>query len=388
MNENTPMSPILRQSEEESRRFGLRVFRGRPSGLEIKELGAELWENQVDVAFLRLPSDRMDEFPLLDQLPFPWLVADTLVYYRCALEEVEPKPLRNLDLEFIPCTREHQDILDELVAEIFSAYRNHYTSNPFLPTTGLLTGYQEWVSSFLETPERLVWLALLEDQPVAFATCSFDHQDSSCEGVLFGVRPNASGRGVYGDLIRYSQAHFKKHGFREMRVSTQVQNFAVQRVWSRESYSLRESLNTIHINCFLDHSEVEKRFFELTIRPDQIVSFAEASGDRNPLHFDDAFARSRGFEGRIAHGLISNGLLSRYFGTEFPGPGTIFGGYRYRFLRPLYPHRSYRVEIGFPRIAEKRGYYLGLAKVYDEDGELCMLSYNDLFCPSDPVQVR
>jgi acyl dehydratase len=382
------MSPILHPSESESRRFGLRVFRGRASRLEIKELGEELLDNRVDLAFLRVPSERMADFSLLDRLPYPWLVADTLVYYDCALDETEPRPLRNQGLDFVRCTREHQRILDEMVAEIFSGYKNHYASSPLLPTTDILGGYQEWVSSFLETPERVVWLALLESQPVAFATCSLASRDSFCEGVLFGVRPTASGRGIYGDLIRFSQAHFKQDGFREMRVSTQVQNFAVQRVWSRESFVLRESLNTIHINCLLDHSEVEKRSFELTVRPEEIASFAEVSGDRNPLHVDDAFARARGFEERIAHGLISNALLSRYFGTEFPGPGTIFAGYRYSFLRPLYPDRPYRVEIGFPHIAEKRGYYLGLAKIYDQDGQLCMLSYNDLFCPPEPAGVR
>jgi acyl dehydratase len=276
----------------------------------------------------------------------------------------------------------HQEILEAMVAEVFSGYRNHYAANPFLSAADILGGYQEWVSSYLETSGRVVWMALLEDQPVAFATCSFASGGSSCEGVLFGVRRNASGKGIYGDLLRFSQAQFKKEGFRTMRVSTQVQNYAVQKVWSRESFILGESLNTIHINCFLDHSEIEERSFDILIGPEQIASFGEVSGDRNPLHFDDAFAQARGFDQRIAHGLIANASLSKFFGNEFPGPGTIFGGYRYKFLRPLYPNRSYRVVIAFPRIAEKKGFYLGVARVFDEDGELCMLSHNELFRPS------
>jgi hypothetical protein len=189
--------------------------------------------------------------------------------------------------------------------------------------------------------------------------------------------------GVYGDLIHFTQAFFKGEGYRTMKVSTQIQNHAVQKVWSRESFVLRESLNTIHINSFLSYSRLEKHSFELRILPEDVESFGQASGDYNPLHFNDAFAQARGFEKRVAHGLIANSVLSKYFGTEFPGPGTLFMSFCYKFFRPLYLDTPYRVMVSIPYSVEKKGIYYAVAKVCDAQDNLCLVSYSDLIRPKE-----
>jgi acyl dehydratase len=53
---------------------------------------------------------------------------------------------------------------------------------------------------------------------------------------------------------------------------------------------------------------------EVTFTEEQIAAYAEASGDRNPIHLDDAFARSVGLPGVIAHGMLQMGLLARVAG--------------------------------------------------------------------------
>lgn len=68
-----------------------------------------------------------------------------------------------------------------------------------------------------------------------------------------------------------------------------------------------------------------------------IESFASLSGDRNPVHFDDAFARRIGFTGRIAHGAVTASLLSALLGMDLPGPGSVFLEQRVRFLAPVRP---------------------------------------------------
>jgi acyl dehydratase len=52
----------------------------------------------------------------------------------------------------------------------------------------------------------------------------------------------------------------------------------------------------------------------VTFTEEQIAAYAEASGDRNPIHLDDEFARSVGLPGVIAHGLLQMGLLARVAG--------------------------------------------------------------------------
>lgn len=70
---------------------------------------------------------------------------------------------------------------------------------------------------------------------------------------MYGVRRPASGGGVYGDLIRFTQAYFKNKGFRKMKVSTQVNNYAVQKVWGWEVFYIAEAYLTVHINAFLEN---------------------------------------------------------------------------------------------------------------------------------------
>ena len=72
-----------------------------------------------------------------------------------------------------------------------------------------------------------------------------------------------------------------------------------------------------------------------TITDDDIVSFAEVSGDTNPMHLDDDFASETFFRSRIAHGMLTASLISTIIGTLLPGPGCIYLGQNLKFLRPV-----------------------------------------------------
>jgi 3-hydroxybutyryl-CoA dehydratase len=76
---------------------------------------------------------------------------------------------------------------------------------------------------------------------------------------------------------------------------------------------------------------------EFTLTAADIERFAEATGDRNPVHLDDEAGRAAGFAGRLAHGMLTASVFSRVLGTTFPGPGTIYLGQTLRFLAPVYP---------------------------------------------------
>ena len=63
-----------------------------------------------------------------------------------------------------------------------------------------------------------------------------------------------------------------------------------------------------------------------------IAGFAAVSGDLNPTHLDEAYARDAGLRGKTAHGMWSGALVSTVLGTVFPGPGTVYVEQRMRFL--------------------------------------------------------
>src|SRR4029079_652081 len=73
----------------------------------------------------------------------------------------------------------------------------------------------------------------------------------------------------------------------------------------------------------------------MRIGDEQIEAFAQLSGDRNPVHFDDAFAKRIGFDGHIAHGAVTASLLSAVLGMDLPGPGSVFLEQRVRYLKPV-----------------------------------------------------
>jgi len=75
--------------------------------------------------------------------------------------------------------------------------------------------------------------------------------------------------------------------------------------------------------------------FSKTVTENDVNDFARVTGDFNPLHMDQAYAEKTIFKGRVAHGVLSLGLLSNVFGNMLPGPGTIYLSHEARFLAPV-----------------------------------------------------
>jgi 3-hydroxybutyryl-CoA dehydratase len=72
-----------------------------------------------------------------------------------------------------------------------------------------------------------------------------------------------------------------------------------------------------------------------TVSERDIQLFGEATGDMNPVHFDEAYARKTIFRGRVAHGALAIGFISAVMGTKLPGPGAIFMEATTRFKAPV-----------------------------------------------------
>lgn len=64
--------------------------------------------------------------------------------------------------------------------------------------------------------------------------------------------------------------------------------------------------------------------FEREVTEELVAQFAEVSGDRNPVHLDEAYAANTRFKGRIAHGLLTASFISTVLGTKLPGAGSIY----------------------------------------------------------------
>ena len=76
-----------------------------------------------------------------------------------------------------------------------------------------------------------------------------------------------------------------------------------------------------------------------------IELFAEVSTDHNPVHLDDAYAQDTIFAGRIAHGMLTAGLISAVIGEQLPGHGTVYLGQSLKFLAPVRPGDMVRAVV-------------------------------------------
>ncbi len=76
-----------------------------------------------------------------------------------------------------------------------------------------------------------------------------------------------------------------------------------------------------------------------------IEMFAQISTDRNPVHLDDDYAQDTIFEGRIAHGMLTAGLISAVIGEQLPGHGTVYLGQTLKFLAPVRPGDMVYAEV-------------------------------------------
>lgn len=361
---------ILTRSSPDSDRFGLNVARAKIHTVSPKALAAELISSDYDIAIVRLPSGESSRVADLKNWALPVVHADTLVYYKCDLTQYEPASLRNSDLHWSTALIEDMPELESLILSTFQAYKSHYHASPQFPPEKILSGYQEWARNHIQGEGRSLWVARHDTNIVAFAACQ--HLDDNIfEGVLYGVLPEAAGRGLYGDLIRHTQMIAKSSGCSIMKVSTQVNNFAVQKVWAREGFYLYEAWDTFHIRSA--HASGHHMYTgKFVFTEQEIQDFAAITGDNNPLHLSPPQA-SKGLA-PIAHGVMTLGEISRILGTESPGPGTIILHMDAVYLRPVIAGCVYRIEITAPMGLSEHSAFEVVSTVSNEHDNICVIA--------------
>src|SRR2546427_3384077 len=109
-----------------------------------------------------------------------------------------------------------------------------------------------------------------------------------------------------------------------------------------------------------------------TITDSDIVRFAEVSGDRNPVHLDDAYAARSPFGQRIAHGFLTGSLISAVIGMELPGPGSIYLGQTLKFLAPVHIGDTVTVTVEVIGVREDKRLITLRTDCTNQDGVLVL----------------
>jgi len=114
-----------------------------------------------------------------------------------------------------------------------------------------------------------------------------------------------------------------------------------------------------------DTAEVSK-----TVSEQDIVDFARVTGDEQPLHLDDSHAAKTRFKRRIAHGMLSAGLISAALGTKLaPQATVIYLSQSLRFLRPVYPGDTVTARVEVTAIDPEKRFVTCSTECVNQDGQ-------------------
>lgn len=106
----------------------------------------------------------------------------------------------------------------------------------------------------------------------------------------------------------------------------------------------------------------QKYSFSKQVTNEDVIKFADVTGDQNPLHLDDEYAKTTMFGERIAHGMIGAGIISGAIGMHLPGPGTTYLGQSLSFKRPVKIGDTLTVNLEITSIVEKSKFSIATIK--------------------------
>jgi len=98
-----------------------------------------------------------------------------------------------------------------------------------------------------------------------------------------------------------------------------------------------------------DSAEVTKK-----IEQSDIDAFATVTGDHNPVHVDEEFAKTTRFGRRIAHGMLTASLISAVLANKLPGEGSVYLGQTLQFVAPVFPGDEITARVTVREIREDK----------------------------------
>ncbi len=99
------------------------------------------------------------------------------------------------------------------------------------------------------------------------------------------------------------------------------------------------------------------------------IEFSGVSGDTNPVHLDQDYAKATRFGAKIAHGMLIGSFISNVIGTRMPGEGSIYMKQEMTFLRPVYYGDRITVEIAVKALQKDRNRAVLSTDCYNQKGE-------------------
>lgn len=126
---------------------------------------------------------------------------------------------------------------------------------------------------------------------------------------------------------------------------------------------------------------------EKTLTERDIVLFAEASGDVNPVHLDAEYAAGTMFKQRIAHGMWTGAQISALLGVQMPGPGTIYLGQNLSFRAPVFLGDTIQFELTVSDKRDDKKIVHFQCKASNQHGKTVATGEAQVIAPTDKIRL-
>lgn len=187
------------------------------------------------------------DFPAMEALEDEgFRLKDTLLYYEATLTRVAiPEPRLEVPIRTVKAGE--GEAVGSLAKAAFADYFSHYHADLRFDRNRVDAVFVDWArrSCHDKSVAREVFVADDNGTLGGFATLQFNDETEG-EGVLFGVHPKYQGKGIYRDFMIMGMRWCLDHGRRRMVVSTQINNYTVQRAWVRLGFVHYRSFYTLH----------------------------------------------------------------------------------------------------------------------------------------------
>ena len=236
---------FIAYSEIDQKRFGYRTAKAFiTSTQEIEKVFAFSQEKKIQFLIARCGTNNLKIAQELEKEGF--ILTDTLIYYRFNLITIDNQLLNPPNLIRMVRNETDAEQVADVAKKAFKNYFGHYHADSRLDQESCDDVYIDWAyrSCLDKSVADQVIVSESNGKIDGFATLKFYSEEG--EGILFGIAPEAQRQGRYKIFIQNGLHLCKEQGLSAMIVSTQLQNYAVQKVWVRMGFEPYASYYTFH----------------------------------------------------------------------------------------------------------------------------------------------
>jgi ribosomal protein S18 acetylase RimI-like enzyme len=229
----------------ETERFGVICAQEEFPNSHLEDINEAVYKKAVSMMSMRVDVADIQRIHALENDGYRLM--DTLVYYGGSLENLKGLTTLPNGIVVRMASVSDKDAVSGVAQEVFRNYIGHYHSDLRIDNAAADQAYIQWAENSISnvSDDMPVLIAEEKGEVVGFLTMQLNTPEKG-EIILNGVHPDHQCRGVYSSLFEQSKYSLAEIGAKRIIISTQINNYAVQKVWARSGFVHEQSYYTFH----------------------------------------------------------------------------------------------------------------------------------------------